>query len=378
MDEAIESFDIALDLKPDFTEAFNNRSSAFFASGKIEKVLSDLNKAIQLNPDFPEANLNLAMYNLLIGNFSDGWKGFEWRHKVNNRNQSNQKLTKPCWLGNFSINKKTVLLHSEQGLGDTIQFCRYASFVAELGANVILQVQEPLVCLLQSLQGVTKVIAIGDTLPEYDFQTPLMSLPLAFKTELYNIPSTIPYINPSIIKRNYWESRLKNSTKKRIGLVWNGGFRPNQPEVWGVNSRRNISLSQISKLNNPNLDFFCLQKGEPSESELARTQDQYWDKSNFFNYIDQLDDFSDTAALIANLDLIISVDTSTAHLAAAMGKPVWLLNRFDSCWRWLIDRNDSPWYPSMRIYRQTTLNDWSNVLDQVSADLDGISKINQI
>jgi hypothetical protein len=154
-----------------------------------------------------------------------------------------------------------------------------------------------------------------------------------------------------------------------VGLVWSGGFRPEQPELWSTHERRNISLAQICTLNTPGVDFFSLQKGEPAESQVLVEIGQYWMGDNFFNYAVELKDFTDTAALIANLDLVISVDTSTAHLAAAMGKPVWLLNRFDTCWRWQLHRRDSPWYPTLTVFRQTAAADWAMPLQQIRVGL---------
>jgi hypothetical protein len=285
--------------------------------------------------------------------------------------QSKRSFSEPLWLGEQSLVGKTILLHAEQGLGDTLQFCRYVPLVAKLGAKVILEVQRPLFKLLQNLEGVSQIVALGDMLPAFDYQCPLMSLPLAFKTEIESIPNQVPYIHAPPIRVEYWKTKLPAHQKLKVGLVWNGGFRPNQPELWSLNARRNIPLAKIAQINVPGIDFYSLQKGEPAESELIQSGNQYWDSSNFYNFAGELNDFSDTAALIANLDLVISVDTSTAHLAAAMGKPVWLLNRFDTCWRWLIDREDSPWYPTIKIYQQEKMGDWDKVLQRVKKDLQG-------
>jgi hypothetical protein len=275
------------------------------------------------------------------------------------------------WLGEQSLVGKTILLHAEQGLGDTLQFCRYAPLVAQLGATVILEVQRPLFKLLQNLEGVSQLVAMGDPLPAFDYQCPLLSLPLAFNTGIESIPNQVTYITALPIQEEYWKTKLQAHQKLKVGLVWSGGFRPNHPELWSLNARRNIPLAQIAKINIPGVNFYSLQKGEPAESELLQSGNQYWDSSNFYNFVGELHDFSDTAALIANLDLIISVDTSTAHLAAAMGKPVWLLNRFDAEWRWLLDRKDSPWYPTMTLYQQERMGDWGSVIERVRRDLQG-------
>jgi hypothetical protein len=196
-----------------------------------------------------------------------------------------------------------------------------------------------------------------------------MSLPFAFKTTLGTIPADIPYIKAEPSKAAFWQLKLGVHSKPRVGLVWSGGFRPNQPDVWAINERRNIPLELMSQINLPEIDFYSLQKGEPAESELLRRKQEVWPETNLFNFANELRDFSDTAALIENLDLVISVDTSTAHLAAAMGKPTWILNRYDSCWRWLLDRDDSPWYPTVKLYRQQRLGDWESVLERVNTDL---------
>ena len=169
--------------------------------------------------------------------------------------------------------------------------------------------------------------------------------------------------------RFFWQAKLGDKNKPRVGLVWSGGFRPNQPEVWSVNSRRNIPLAKLAALKNPDIEFYSLQKGQPAESELAELISDNWGGPNLVDYTSLLNDFSDTAALIENLDLVISVDTSTAHLAGALGKPVWILNRFDTCWRWLLERTDSPWYPTAKLYRQQKAGDWDAVVQRVKADL---------
>jgi hypothetical protein len=196
-----------------------------------------------------------------------------------------------------------------------------------------------------------------------------MSLPLAFQTDSGSIPSNIPYLTANKTKAEYWQSRLSNVNGPKVGLVWNGGFRSNQPELWSVNNRRNIPFDQISRLNSTGINYFSLQKGGKAENEIKNLQSHLWPSNNFYNYSNELKDFSDTAALISCLDLIISVDTSTAHLAAAMGKPVWILNRHDNCWRWLESGDHSLWYPTARLYRQKISGDWDTVLEDVTKDI---------
>lgn len=373
LDEALESYDQAINIEADYAEAYFNYGNALTGLGRLDEALESYDQAISIKADYSSAHWNLALCHLLSGNFKDGWQGYEWRWKLSGV----RNFSQPLWLGAESLIDKTILLYAEQGFGDTIQFCRYAKLVAELGAKVILEVQHPLVNLLKDLDGVSQIIAMGDPLPAFDYQCPLMSLPLAFNTLTENIPTKIPYIKAISVKEEYWKIKLKTTQKLKVGLVWNGGFGPNLLELWGVNERRNIPLALIAKVNISSVDFYSLQKGEPSESELAQSGDQYWQSYNFHNYVSKLEDFSDTAALIANLDLIISVDTSTAHLAAAMGKPVWLLNRFDTCWRWMLDKDDSPWYPTVKLYRQEKMNDWNSVIEKIKSDLERLVNIEQ-
>jgi tetratricopeptide (TPR) repeat protein len=407
-EEAIVSFNLAIELKADYAEAFSNRGNALQELGRLDESLKNYDSAIQLAPQLVDAHSNrglvleklkdikaaLGSYEaaieldpnlgdvrfnksltlLLSGDFNKGWQEYEWRWKKDNPIPSKQSrfFSQPTWLGDQSLHGKKIYLHAEQGMGDTIQFCRYVPLLSNLGAEVVLEVQRPLVQLLKTIGGANRVVAFGDETPQmFDFNCPLMSLPLAFKTTLNSIPNNVPYLKADATKTTYWQQKLSKVKNCRVGLVWNGGFRSDQIKLWGVNERRNIPVIEFSKaLSNLNVNFYSLQKGEPAESEIKILENELWPNGNFFNYSNELLDFSDTAALIENLDLIISVDTSTAHLAAAMGKPVWLLNRFDTCWRWLLDRDDSPWYPSLTIYRQNKMNSWDDVLEKVKTDLE--------
>ena len=369
-DEALASYERAIELKPDFAEAYCNRGTAFYELNRSDAALADYNQAIMIRPDFTAAFCNRACTLLLRGDFENGWADLEWRWKNEQAsNHEKRNFRQPLWLGNESIAGKTILLHSEQGLGDTIQFCRYTRLLVDLGARVILETQYPLQRVLTSLTGVAQVVVRGDTLPAFDYYCPLMSLPLAFKTSLSTVPAHVPYLRSDADKVLKWKHVLGEKRQFRVGLVWSGGFRPAQPEVWSVNRRRNIPLAKLAALQHPEVEFYSLQKGQPAEAELADLVSQKWSGPRIIDHTKLLKDFSDTAALIEHLDLVISVDTSTAHLAGALGKPVWILNRFDSCWRWLLDRSDSPWYPTARLYRQQDAGDWESVIQKVIADL---------
>jgi tetratricopeptide (TPR) repeat protein len=370
-DEALLSYDRAIALKPDFAEAYSNRGLVRQDRHQLDAALADFSRAIALNAEFAVAYFNRAMASLMVGDYANGWRDYEWRWKGDSGPiiKDGRRLAQPCWLGQESIAGKTILLHSEQGLGDTIQFCRYARWVADCGARVILEVQQPLQGLLAGVEGVSQAIAQGDPRPAFDCYSPLMSLPLAFRTTLATLPARIPYIKSDAQKALYWMEKLGEKAKLRVGLVWSGGFRAHQPELWGINDRRNVPLPKLASLKHPDIEFYSLQKGQPAESELADLVAGNWDGPHLTDFTVELRDFSDTAALLEQLDLLISVDTSAAHLAGAMGKPVWILNRFDSCWRWLLDRTDSPWYPTARLYRQESAGDWDGVIRRVRSDL---------
>jgi len=370
-EEALNSYSRAIDINPEYSEAFYNRGIILQEMNFLSEAVMNYEKAISINQDYANAHWNLSLTHLLKGNFKEGWSEYEWRWKSDEISMSSGKrnFNEPLWIGEESLRGKRILIYSEQGLGDTLQFCRYVEKVSALGAQVILEVPTALKELMKSLKGVTELVTFGEVLPLFDYQCPMMSLPLAFKTELDTIPANIPYLSCSEEKKTYWKIRLGEHCKLRVGLVWSGGFRPNQPEVWAVNNRRNIPLEKLRVLKNADIEFYSLQKGEPAESELRTLQEQCWDGPEVIDFTSELNDFTDTAGLIENLDLVISVDTSTAHLAGALGKPVWVLNRFDTCWRWLLERDDSPWYPSLKLYRQESIGNWDSVVDKVKTDL---------
>ena len=364
MEETLANYEAGIAQKPKLIEAFyNNRGLVLQNLMRIDEALEDYNKAIEIKPDLADCRFNRSMCLLLKGQYDIAWKEHEWRW---NRNSYPKKeLPGIPWIGEEDINGKILFIHGEQGLGDILQFCRYVKIAKERGATVILGVEKPLVRIITSLEGVDAIVTPGAPLPPFDYYISIISLPLAFGTDsIDKIPSGT-YLSPDPEKVAYFAKRLGKKTKKRVGIVWSGGYRPDQPEVWAVNERRNIALEKLIPLQHPDIEFFSLQLGEPAVTELANSKD--WDCLN--NLTHELKDFDDTAALIENLDLVIAVDTSTAHLAGAIGKPVWLMNRFDTCWRWLMDRSDSPWYPTFTIYRQPKLGDWDSVIEAIRKDL---------
>jgi len=373
-EEAINNYKIVINLNPVNVEAYNNLGVLFMELLYLEEAGVMLKKAIFINSNYSNAHWNLSFCYLLAGNLKDGFREYEWRWESKSLQGSKRHYQIPLWLGEESLVDKTILIYGEQGLGDMIQFSRYIEMVASLGASVILEVPNSLHQLMTSLKGMSKLIAPEEDLPHVDYQCPMMSLPLAFKTELTTIPASIPYLSTSEEKKWHWQRRLGPHSRPRVGLIWSGGFRPDQPELWSVNNRRNIALEKLRILKNIDVQFFSLQKGAPAESELSELRERGWDGPDILDLSSELIDLTDTAALIENLDLIISVDTSIAHLAGALGKTVWLLNRYDTCWRWLVNRKDSPWYPSLKIYRQESYANWDDVLELVQDDLTYWSK----
>jgi len=294
----------------------------------------------------------------LAGRFEEGWKEYEWRWKTKLLSGDAGRFSAPTW-GGEAIGDRVILLHAEQGLGDTLQFCRYAPLIAA-GARVVLEVQAPLTRLLSQLPGIAAIVARGDGLPPFDLHCPLLSLAGVVGTTLDTIPAEAPYLAADPALAADWRDRLAGLGGLRTGLVWAGGRRLDA-NLAAVDRRRSIALDTMSPLGEVSgVTFISLQKGDPSAQAAHPPAGMA-----LYDFTADLHDFADTAALIDNLDLVISVDTSVVHLAGALGKPVWLLNRFDTCWRWLLDRDDSPWYPQLRQFRQPSPGDWKSVISGV-------------
>jgi len=350
---AITTCQHALTLAPNHPGALNTLGAARSALGQYPQATATLRQAIAANPANPEAHFNLAGVLLSQGDLVNGWQEYEWRWQSDYFRNHLRGFAQPQWRGEPAAGQ-TLLIHAEQGMGDSLQFCRYAPLVAARGLRIILEVPAPLVRLLRSLTGVHQVIARGDPLPPFDLHCPMLSLPLAMGTTLDTIPASIPYLHPAPVEIATWSARLP-SAAPRIGLVWAGS-----PALPAMDTRRSLPPAILAPLFDvPGLHFISLQKDGPAMPVALP----------LLNLMPDITDYADTAALIANLDLVIAVDTSVLHLAGALGKPVWLLDRFAPCWRWILGRNDSPWYPSLRIYRQTQPGDWSPVLAAVCADL---------
>jgi hypothetical protein len=307
---------------------------------------------------------------LLNGDLEAGWPNMEAR-PLAFYGRPGLDLTKPRWSGIEPLAGKTIALLLEAGMvnygfGDVIQLCRYASLVAQRGGQVILEVQASLARLLSSLDGV-EVVTPDEPLPQYDFWAPLWSLPFVFGTTLDTVPARIPYLRAPLERVHYWGERLGPRNKPRVGVVWAGGRKPSEIEWRRLSENRDMPLAHLAGLKDIDAEFVSLQVGRPGELETMVAQG--WNGPRVLDFTNELHDFAETAALIENLDLVVSVDTAVAHLAGALGKPAWLLNRYYGCWRWMLDRDDSPWYSTMKIYRQETPGDWKGVMARVRSDL---------
>ena len=360
-DSALRDFDRALELRPDFADALNNRGNQYSRVGEFRAALACYERSLALAPTQPQVLYNRAMACLALGDWVRGFREYEHRWKIFPHEAARLNRLAPVWLGQCNIAGKTILLHHEQGYGDTLQFCRYASRVSQLGAQVILAVPCGLRTLMQTLPGRPRVVAEGDAVPQHDYCCSLMSLPLVFGTTPENVPSEVPYLSADPSAVEDWNRRLGPRSRPRIGFVWCGRRYP------PINYARDMALELLEPLLALDADFVCLQ------TEVTQDEREWLAPySNVSLYRESLRNFGDTAALIQSVDLVISVDTAVAHLAGALGKPVWLMNRYASCWRWLQHRPDSPWYPTLRLFRQKSYGDWAPVVREVvtAAELD--------
>jgi len=353
--EALAAFDGALTGIPNHVSALNNRGRALQALNRHEEAVDSFDKAIALQKDYADAHSNRALSLLTLGDFARGFAEYEWRWRRTGMSDSRRNYRGAFWLGEFPPGHKTILLHAEQGLGDTIQFARYAPLLAQAGAKVVLEVQPALKELFSTLQGAASVHARGETLPAYDLHCPLGSLPLALKTEAASVPAEIPYLKADAARIAKWQPRLEGLPGKRVTLVWAG----NPAHVNDRNRSIEVKLFE-PLLGLDGVSFVSLQKdlragdaawlaGHPQLRELGAG----------------LADLADVAAVLALTELLISVDTAPAHVAGAIGRPVWVLLPFSPDWRWTQAGERSPWYPQARLFRQSAPGDWQSVIAQV-------------
>lgn len=358
LSEGSASYKQALVWAPSRADAWNNLGHSIRQTGDVAGAVPCYDRAARLNPTYAEARYNRALARLLTGNFGEAWEDHEWRWKVPGFPSPQRNFKQPQWTGG-PINGKRLLLHSEQGYGDAIQFVRYVPLAAELGGHVILEVQPELYGLMQGVKGPEAVFRRGDPLPPFDLHCPLLSLPLAFRTGRKSIPRAIPYLTPDQALVERWRTELGSTEKQRVGLVWAGNPRHSNDH------NRSLSLALFAPfLERPGVDFISLQVGPRAADVVA-----YGATEKVRDVSAQLGDFAQTAALIETLDLVITADTSVAHVAGALGKPVWVLLPFAPDWRWMLNTDQSPWYPSMKLYRQPAPGKWDPVIARVTAAL---------
>lgn len=391
---AINALHRALQCRPQFVEAMNNLGKALFEVGRLEEAEVVLRDAIHLRPSMKELYINLAnvqislrqhaeamasfhqvlsldpdnasarfvlgMVLLVEGDLENGWREYAWRWQTKEYGARLRNIPVPEWRGE-DLTGKTLFIHAEQGVGDTLQFVRYLPTIGKLGGRVVLECQPPLRLLLASLAGIAALTVKDEPLPEIDLHIPLLNIPGVMGTSLDNIPNQVPYLRAAPMAVEYWARRICSlNGLVRVGIAWAGN-----PDH--VNDRnRSMRLTQLAPLASVNgVSWISLQKG--AGAEQLHVEPKVMD---LVDWTDDLGDFADTAALIENLDLVIAVDTSVVHLAGALNKPVWVMVPFAPDWRWLLDRSDSPWYPSMRLFRQGTRGDWGGVVNQVAHELE--------
>jgi tetratricopeptide (TPR) repeat protein len=377
---ALDTFNRAIDVDPSYFSAYCNRGNIYLDEGNLTKALNDFDKAIALQPQEPHPYLSKSLTCLLGGNYQDGWALQEWRWKINDAPSNRLTTNTPRWLGQDSLEGKTILIQSEQGLGDSLQFCRYLPLVEALGAKVIFEVDQSLIALMQSLSKSIVLLDKNhkDTLEDQriDFFCPLLSLPLAMGTTLANIPNpSTPYLHAASEKIAEWSTRLtlkepsiSKNKPLRVGIAWAGAPRPRQLFFRGFNERRDIPLVDWDALQMDGVVFYSLQVGSEAQAEREKIA-HLFKQSPLIDLTDSLTDFAETAALMMNLDIVLSVDTSVIHLAGALGRPALLLNRKATCWRWGLKEEKSRWYENVTILRQTNTNDWSDVFKRARSIL---------
>jgi tetratricopeptide (TPR) repeat protein len=353
LEDAAEALRTAVRRAPGDPQIAGNLAGILKDLGRLDDAESVYRETLRQHPDDAVAQYNLGDLLLTAGRFAEGWDQWEWRFRA--EPATLRPFAQPRWQGE-KLAGRTLLVHAEQGMGDMIQFCRYLPMAAA-GGRLVLEMHAPLVRLMSQLQGVAQVVALGDTPPPFDLQCPMLSLPHVFgMAGEQDIPPEMPYLraDPSLVER--WRRRTADLTGLRVGLVWAGN-----PERMRMDQRRSIAVQRLAPLAGvPGVDLVSLQKGAAAGTLAGSAL-----LDAMHDWTDELADFAETAALIETLDLVIGVDTAVVHLAGAMAKPVWLLNRFDACWRWLRERDDSPWYPTLRQFRQLTPGDWDSVIARV-------------
>lgn len=355
--QAADSFSRAVDLLPTSPVPLTARATVLQALGKVAEAEADCRRALALDPSFAAAHWNLALNLLLQGRYDEGWREYEWRWQKPDFTSPPRHTDIPLWDGS-SLNGCTILLHAEQGFGDAIQFVRYAPLVAQRGGTVVIECHPQLVSLFKGMESVTSVVAFGEKRQAYDYQAPFLSLPRIFGTTLDNIPGCPTLLVP-IEKSVHWKQSISQYAGLKVGIVWSGS------SIHRNDNFRSLPLTALAPFAKcAGINFFSLQIGDANRQlKLSPLSDRVIDLT------DQIRDFADTAALINQLDLVISIDTAVVHLAGTLGKPVWLLLSYSPDWRWMLERNDSPWYPIVHLFRQKEPGNWGGVIDLVCTQL---------
>jgi tetratricopeptide (TPR) repeat protein len=352
--EALAHFDRLVAARALDAPILVGRSVALAGLDRNAEALQCLEQALRIEPDLPFAVSNRSCLLLSQGDLPEGFRGLEVRWRMAPFKDQKLDTSAPLWLGGSFPAGHTILVHHEQGLGDTLQFIRYVPLLARRGARVVLRLPAALLEIMRTLDGVAQIVSTAAPLPAHDLHCPVMSLPLAFGTTMQTIPADIPYLRADPVRTAQWSAALGAKLRPRIGLVWAGRHRP------PVNYARDVPLAALRPLLQLDADFISLQKEVAPADSIALAS-----MPGIARHGESLSDFADTAALVANLDLVIAADSSVVHLAGALGKPVWVMNRYAPCWRWLRGRSDSPWYPTARLYRQAAFGDWAGVVDQI-------------
>ena len=348
----------ALRLRPEFAEAHNNLGNVCHAQGQMEEALARFERSIELKPDYADPHLNRALAWLLLGRWEEGWVEYEWRWQL--RTVRRRDFRQPLWDGT-PLKGRTILLHAEQGLGDSLNFIRYAPLVQARGGRVVVVAPKPLLPLLAGCQGIDRLAAFGEPLPDFDVQAPLLTLPRLFGTRPDNVPADVPYLHVDAARVQRWRLWLVAYQGFKVGIAWQGDRKHRSDR------QRSAALAQLAPLVQvPGVQLFSLQKGAGTE-QLSGCPFAVTDLGRWLDNAGGA--FMDTAAVMQNLDLVVCVDTALAHLAGGLGVPVWLALPFAPDWRWLRERTDTPWYPSMRLFRQPHSGDWDSVFAQMAAEL---------
>ena len=358
-DEAVGAYDRALAVVPTNVKALINCGVALVALNRHREALARYDQALAIDRNNADAHHNAALALLTIGDFQRGLKEYEWRWKRTGMPSHGRNLGRPLWLGEYAIGRRTILIHAEQGLGDAIQFVRYAAPLARAGAKIILEVPEELQTLLARVDGVAQVVVRGAPLPPFDVHCPVASLPLAFGTEPGAIPGGVPYLGASAERQAKWRARLERVGSPRVALAWSGS------PTHANDRNRSIALARLDALLSiAKVHFISVQ------SDLRAPDRELIKHCPHLTHVgDELGDFDDTAAVLALADLVICVDTSVGHLAGAMARPTWILLPYAPDWRWMLEPQGSAWYPTVRLFRQRSPGDWDDVIARVCAAL---------